>query len=91
MKISEIGKNIKTMRQQQNMTQKQLASTMNVSNQLISKWETGEAVPALEYIESLCKIFDCEISQLVDDININKPVHNNNAYKNIFIEQKIYR
>lgn len=77
------------MRQQQNMTQKQLASTMNVSNQLISKWETGEAVPALEYIESLCKIFDCEISQLVDDININKPVHNNNAYKNIFIEQKI--
>ena len=40
-----VGKTIATLRQNRNMTQQQLAATLNVSHQAVSKWENGQALP----------------------------------------------
>lgn len=65
MDISKIGEKIKQKRLEENITQKELASKMNISSQLVSKWETGESVPLLEYIEKLCEVFNVDISYFV--------------------------
>lgn len=40
-----LGKRIKEEREKKNLTQDQLAQTLNVSRQAISKWELGTAYP----------------------------------------------
>lgn len=67
MNVKEIGNRIKLRRTALQMTQKDLANAMSVSNQLISKWETGESVPSLEYLDSLCKALDVDYSYFTSD------------------------
>lgn len=62
---SNIGNKIKAKRQQLNMTQKDLAKAMNISNQLVSKWETGESVPSLDYLDQLCQTLKTDITYFV--------------------------
>ncbi len=65
MEISKISERIKERRKELNMTQKDLAEAMHVSNQLISKWETGESVPTLEYIEKLSEALQTSAPELM--------------------------
>lgn len=67
MDITEMGNRIKKRRTALEMTQKDLAAEMNVSNQLISKWETGESVPSLEYLDALCKALKVDYSYFTSD------------------------
>lgn len=38
---------------------------MHVSNQLVSKWETGESVPSLEYIQELSDALQISVQELM--------------------------
>ena len=67
MDVTEIGNKIKKRRTALEMTQKDLAKEMNVSNQLISKWETGESVPSLEYLDALCKALKVDYSYFTSE------------------------
>lgn len=65
MEISKISERIKERRKELNMTQKDLADAMHVSNQLISKWETGESVPSLEYLQQLSEALQTSAQELM--------------------------
>lgn len=65
MEISKICEKIKERRKILDMTQKDLADAMHVSNQLISKWETGESVPSLEYIGQLSEALQMSAQELM--------------------------
>lgn len=67
MNLDGIGKKIKMQRLKNNMTQKDLANAMHVSFQLVSKWERGKSIPSLEYIDSLCKVFQCNTDFFIND------------------------
>lgn len=67
MDISKICERIKERRKELNMTQKDLADAMHVSNQLISKWETGESVPSLEYLQQLSEALQTSASALMGE------------------------
>jgi DNA-binding protein len=45
--IKRIGNFIAEVRKQQNMTQRELAEKIGVSDKTISKWETGKSMPEL--------------------------------------------
>lgn len=51
-----IGKNIKTYRIKQNITQEELASKINIDRTTLSHYETGNRLPS---ILILCDIADC--------------------------------
>ena len=48
---------IKELREQQNMTQKELADKLQISFQTVSKWETGVNLPDITHIPRLAEIF----------------------------------
>ena len=70
----KIGKFIASQRKKNNLTQKELASRLGVSDRSISKWENGICMPDLSLFEPLCKELNITYNELLsgeknDDIN----------------------
>jgi len=61
----KFGDNLKIIRKNNKMSQEELAQRVNVSRQAVSKWENGESYPEMNNILELCKIFNCQINDLV--------------------------
>ncbi len=60
-----IGENIYKYRTANNMSQTDLANALEVSRQSVSKWENNSAVPDLERIIKMSKLFDVTLDELV--------------------------
>ena len=63
----KFGDNLRNLRKNKNLSQEKLAEMVHVSRQSVSKWEVGEAYPEMNNILELCKIFKCQINDLVND------------------------
>lgn len=63
----KFGDNLRCLRKSKNISQEALAEKVGVSRQSVSKWETGESYPEMYNILELCKIFHCNINDLVND------------------------
>ena len=61
-----VGKTIATLRQNRNMTQQQLAAALNVSHQAVSKWENGAALPDVQTLMDLTRLFGITMEQLLN-------------------------
>ena len=61
-----IGEKIKEYRMSCNMTQKDLADRLHVTNQAVSRWENNEAEPSFETLRLMASIFQCTINDLFD-------------------------
>ena len=60
-----IGANIKKLRMQHGMTQKNLADKLFVSAQAVSRWENNEVEPSISTILELAKIFDVTADEIL--------------------------
>lgn len=61
-----VGKLIATLRQTKGLTQQQLAAALNVSHQAVSKWENGAALPDIQTLLDLTKLFGITVEQLLN-------------------------
>jgi len=72
----EIGNKIQSLRNQNNLSQEELAEKIGVARQTISKWELGETSPDLVQAKKLSQIFAISLDELTDndikDILIDK-------------------
>ncbi len=59
--------NLYELRTSQNMTQKQLAKYLGVSNKAVSKWETGETMPRVKMLQEIAECFGISYSDLLSD------------------------
>ena len=55
---------IKAARINKDLTQKDLAKRLNVSNKTVSNWENGRSVPKADKIEALCSILEMPYDQI---------------------------
>lgn len=69
-----LGDNIKKLRNEQNITQEQLAEHLNISYQAISKWENDVTIPDVQLLPIIAEYFEVSIDELF------KP--NMRAYRN---------
>lgn len=65
MDSKKIGALISARRKQQNMTQKDLADMLGVSNRAVSKWETGEGYPDISTLPALAEILNLSVEELL--------------------------
>ena len=61
----KVGKLILRLRREKNMTQKELADMMNISDRTISKWERGIGCPDVSLLNELSKILEVNIEKLL--------------------------
>src|SRR5690625_6339508 len=61
-----INTNLKKLRQQHQLTQEELAEKLDVSRQVIAKWEKGESTPAIHFCVKLADLYDVTIDDLIN-------------------------
>lgn len=77
MKNYDFANKLYELRKAHNLSQKELADELNISNKAISKWETGDAMPSLNVLIQLSKIFDISIDELI----VNNKTTDKQIYK----------
>ena len=65
MDASYTGDKICELRKKKNMTQKELAKLLNVTNKAVSKWECGKNFPDLILLQPLAEILGTSVSDLL--------------------------
>lgn len=61
----KIGKFIAECRKKNNLTQKQLAEILNLTDRAISKWETGKSMPDSSIMLELCSVLKITVNDLL--------------------------
>ena len=62
-----LGQKMRKLRNDKNLTQKDLADQLHVTFQTVSKWENDENEPDVSTIKELAKIFGCSIDYLLSE------------------------
>ncbi len=79
MNQEKIGKLIKQIRKQNNLTQSELAEKYGVTYQAVSKWENGKNMPDVSLIKQMSKDFNIDIEDILEG-NLNKKKNKKNFF-----------
>ena len=63
----KIGEKITNLRLRAGLSQEQLAESIDVSRQSVSKWEMDQALPQIDKVLQLCELFGISTDQLLHD------------------------
>lgn len=63
--MNDVNNNIRKLRKEKNMTQAELAAKMNVCDQVISNWESGEDCPDVEALKQLAEVFNVTVERII--------------------------
>lgn len=98
MDAVKTGNFISELRKEKNMTQKQLADILSVSDKAISRWETGKGFPEISIMENLADALDVSIAEIIKAERLEGDVPGKELidltdesftmYKNIFKHQR---
>ena len=86
------------LRKQKGLTQVELAETLNVSRQAISRWEVGVAIPSTDNLRILGDLYEVPIDYLLNDEvenitkkkeEIKEPTSNEQKKNGVFLSRRI--
>lgn len=80
MDNQKIGNFIKELRKEKNLTQKDLATKLNITDRAISKWERGLSCPDISLLDDLSKILEVSVIEILKGRRLNKDEILNNKY-----------
>lgn len=72
MDQEKIGNLIKTIREENNLTQKELADKLGVTYQAVSKWENGKNIPDIGVLKQISEDFNINIDEILNGEKIKK-------------------
>ncbi len=79
----KLNEQITFLRKQSNMTQEELAKALGVSNQAVSKWESGQCYPDIQLLPELSRIFNVSIDILMG-------LRTTDTFENIYLKVKTF-
>lgn len=65
MERIRIGEQIAFLRREKGITQEELARHLGVSNQAVSKWESGQNCPDIQLLPEIARLFQVSVDQLL--------------------------
>lgn len=77
------GRFISSLRKEKNMTQKQLAEKLCVSDKAVSRWETGRGYPDTESLMALSREFSVSVNELLYGKRTQTPAMAQSAEKEV--------
>ena len=60
------GDNLKCLLYEANMTQRELAKELEITESAVSRYISGERMPSIFTIINISYILDCDVSEMVD-------------------------
>lgn len=88
MENFDLGKKISSLRKNNSMTQKELASLLHISDKVISKWELNQSEPDINSLKILSHIFNISINELLGQNKEQEKISSNE--KVYFFFKKYY-
>jgi len=79
----KIGKFIASRRKEKNMTQRQLADILEISDKTISKWECGKGLPEVQLMMPLCNLLGINVNELLSGEKISADEYQRKAEENM--------
>ncbi len=83
MKKTTVGKFIAELRKEKNLTQKELAESLGVSDKTVSKWETCNGMPDVAILKPLCECLNISINELLSGERLSDERFMDKAEENI--------
>ena len=62
----KIGRFLKKLRKERELTQEQLAEKFGVSSRSVSRWENGNTMPELGILVELAEYYEVDIKEIID-------------------------
>ena len=84
----KIGKFIAACRKEKNLTQKELAERLGISDRTISKWESGRGIPDASNMLDLCNELGINVNELLSGERLNMEQYREHAEQNM-VEMKL--
>ena len=78
-----IGKFIAESRKSKNLTQRQLADALSISDKTISKWECGKGLPEVSLMLPLCAALDITVNDLLSGEKVSETDYQKKAEGNM--------
>lgn len=88
MNNTEFGKFVAELRKEKNMTQKQLADSLSVTDKAVSRWETGKNYPDIETLDGLASVLGITLSELLEHKRIPNEEIISVSEKNVSVQMK---
>ena len=79
----KIGQFIAESRKNRNLTQKQLAEEIGVTDKTISKWETGNRLPDAALLIDLCSVLQVDVNELLRGERVSPENYRQDAKDNL--------
>ncbi len=88
----KIGKFIAEQRKSKNMTQRQMAEQLGVSDKAVSKWETGKSMPDNSLLMELCELLKINVNELLSGEKLSEDNYQGKAEENMtnLMEEREY-
>lgn len=83
MEQIKIGKFIAESRKSRNLTQRQLADILSISDKTISKWECGKGLPEVSLMLPLCAALDITVNDLLSGEKVSQTDYQRKAEGNM--------
>ena len=83
MNQEKIGKFIAKCRRKKDMTQRELAEKLNVSDRTVGNWENGRNMPDLSLFKPLCDELDISVNDLLSGENVTQQTYQEKLEENI--------
>ena len=86
----KIGQFIKSIRKEKNLTQREVAEKLGISEKTVSKWETGNGLPEVSLMLPLCELLEISVNELLSGDRLDEKQYFEKAEQNIMslIEEK---
>lgn len=91
MNTEKIGNFIKEKRKEKNLTQKELAIKLNITDRAVSKWERGLGCPDVSLLENLSKILDVSIVEILNGEDLKDEIKNKHIINSINYSKESYK
>ena len=88
MNAENIGKYLKKLRTEHNLTQEELALKLHITRQAISSWENGRFIPDIEKINDLANLYNLTIEEIYAGGKLKSPHKSNEIFINKINNQK---
>ncbi len=79
----KIGRFIRAIRKEKNLTQREVAERLGISEKTVSKWETGNGLPEVSLMLPLCELFGISVNELLSGERLDEKRYFEKAEQNI--------